>query len=75
MYQPGKCRQLCETLRVFGKKRNSVYLAMRLNFILENIRDEKRTAMLKDFSIMIPEAERKLFLRTCKMFVLKKRIF
>ncbi|KAH9419773.1 Regulator of telomere elongation helicase 1 [Dermatophagoides pteronyssinus] len=67
MYQPGKCRQLCETLRVYGKKRNSIYLAMRLNFILENIRGDKRNIMLKDLSNLIPEAERKLFLRTCKV--------
>ncbi|XP_046916905.2 LOW QUALITY PROTEIN: regulator of telomere elongation helicase 1 [Dermatophagoides farinae] len=65
--QPSKCRQLCETLKVYGKKQNTVYLAMRLNFILADIRNEKRNFILKDFSIIIPEKERKLFLQTCNV--------
>lgn len=46
-HQPIKCKQLMETLQIFYRKRNSTYLALRLNFILDIVEDQKRVSILK----------------------------
>lgn len=46
-HQPIKCKQLMETLQIFSRKRNSTYLALRLNFILDIVEDKKRISILK----------------------------
>ncbi|KAF7489004.1 hypothetical protein SSS_10634 [Sarcoptes scabiei] len=66
-HQPSRFRQLIETFRVYSHKRYSTYLALRLNFILDIVPSEKRSSILKDLSLVIPDRERKHFLLTCNV--------
>ncbi|KAJ6216625.1 hypothetical protein RDWZM_007782 [Blomia tropicalis] len=64
-----KHKQFVETFRVYSKRKNAIYLALRLNFILDEIELNKRNNILNDLSKILPNNERNIFLTTCKVKV------